>query len=126
MAYTVDMVYTDSMVSHCWHVGMGALRMKRVKRGLGKVKGVRWLRRLTGLMWTYIYIVVWLERHGKRLYGVMGLLSKKSSDGLDERPLDCYDLSSSCSANNFFQSFIGKSGYRWKRKETHQPTSTQF
>ena len=63
---------------------LGALRRMRVKRGLGKVRGVRWLRRLTGLMWTYIYIVIWLERHGNKLYGVMGLLSKKSGDGLDE------------------------------------------
>ena len=25
-----------------------------------------------------IYIVIWLEHHGNRLYGVIGLLSKKS------------------------------------------------
>ena len=46
-------------------------------RGLRKRRGL-WDRGLTGLMWLlYIYIVIWLERHGNRLYGVMGLLSKK-------------------------------------------------
>ena len=26
----------------------------------------------------YIYIFIWLEHYGNRLYGIMGLLSKKS------------------------------------------------
>ena len=42
------------------------------------------------------YIAIWLEHHGNRLYGFMGLLSKMSDwmerSGLDWIPLrDCYD-----------------------------------
>ena len=47
------------------------------------------MRGLTGLMWL-LYIVIWLKHHGDRLYGIMGLLSKKW-DGLDGYLLDCYD-----------------------------------
>ena len=39
---------------------------------------------------TAIYIVICLEHHGNRLYGVMGLLGKKS-DGWSGVDLDCYD-----------------------------------
>ena len=35
MAYAVDMVYTDSMVSHCWHVGMGAEGAERAEGAEG-------------------------------------------------------------------------------------------
>ena len=45
------------------------------------------------------YIVTWLEHHGNKPYGVMGLLSKKSGDGLDGYPLDCYDYWSTYGAN---------------------------
>ena len=30
-----------------------------------------------------IYIVIWLKHHGNRLYGVIGLLSKKSDEWMD-------------------------------------------
>ena len=68
------------------------LRRIRWMRGLRKLMGlrrVRWVRGLTGLMWL-LYIMIWLEHHGNRLYGVIRLLSKKW-DGLDGYPLDCYD-----------------------------------
>ena len=53
-----------------------------------------------------IYIVMRLERHGNRLYGFMGLLSKKwdwiewsGVDGMDGwYPWDCYDYKSTCGA----------------------------
>ena len=40
-----------------------------------------------------VYIVIWLERHGNRLYGVMGLYEQKSGvDGwILDTPLDCYN-----------------------------------
>ena len=37
-----------------------------------------------------IYIVIWFEHHGNRLYGFMRLRSKMS-DGWSGYPLDCYD-----------------------------------
>ena len=38
-----------------------------------------------------IYIVIWLEYHGNRLYSVIGLLSKKLDGWKDELVgLDCY------------------------------------
>ena len=64
------------------------LRGLRQTRGTRQTKGLRklrwltglsrfkWLRGLTGLMWL-LYIVMWLEHHGNRLYGFMGLWSKK-------------------------------------------------
>ena len=45
----------------------------------------------------YIYIVIWLEHHGNRLYGFMRLRSKMSEwmewSGVEWSgyPLDCYD-----------------------------------
>ena len=47
--------------------------------GLREVRLLRGLRGLTGLMWLlYIYCDM-VEQHGNRLYGAMGLLSKKWS-----------------------------------------------
>ena len=54
-------------------------------RKLGGLMGLRWqrwLRGAKGLMlllyiYVYIYIVRWLGHHGNRLYGFMGLRSKK-------------------------------------------------
>ena len=58
---------------------MTEMRLLRKLRGLSKLRGLNKLRGLTGLIWLlYMYIVIWLEHHGNRLYGVMGFLSKKS------------------------------------------------
>ena len=37
-----------------------------------------------------IYIVIWFEHHGNRLYGFMWLRNKMLV-WMDEYPLDCYD-----------------------------------
>ena len=50
-----------------------------------------------------IYIAIWLEHHGNRLYGVMGLLSWVDwMNGLEwiPNPLDYYDYWSTCGAKN--------------------------
>ena len=55
------------------------LRKLRWLTGLTGLSRFKWLRGLTGLMWL-LYIVMWLEHHGNRLYGFMELLSKKLGD----------------------------------------------
>ena len=65
--------------------------MRRMK----EMWGLRKLRGLTRLMWLlYTYVVIYLEYHGNRLYGAMGVLSKKSDGwvtGWSGYPSDCFD-----------------------------------
>ena len=46
----------------------------------------------------YIYLLIWLEHHGNRLYGILGLLSKSRTGYTLDWTLEYW---STCGANHF-------------------------
>ena len=69
--------------------------------------------------------MIWLEHHGNRLYGVIGLLSKKSDEWMDwmDTPQTVMTTSGFWNRNKFSQHLLNKEAVEARQIQWHAQLS---